>query len=288
MLRYCLSAALFCAAALAQTPATLPEFEVASIKPSGNILERVNVGLKIDGAQVHAAQMSVKDYIQMAYKVKFYQVDGPDWMASARFDLDAKIPDGVPSDKIPEMLQSLLATRFGLKMHRGTKDYPVYALTVASDGVKMTSTPDNDPSFDDCRKGVNVKVDGGRGGVNANYGCGAFFRFGDNKLVGKRLAMQYFADILGRFTDRPIVDQTNLKDRYDFELALSTEDYYAMLIRSAVNAGVTLPPEAMRLMNNSDDTLMMALRRLGLKLEQKKAPIETVVVDEIRKTPSEN
>jgi uncharacterized protein (TIGR03435 family) len=44
----------------------------------------------------------------------------------------------------------------------------------------------------------------------------------------------------------------------------------------------------MRLMANSDQSLTMALRRLGLKLESRKAPVETVVVDAMRKTPSEN
>jgi uncharacterized protein (TIGR03435 family) len=287
MSRIAVLAAIVCASGVfAQAP--LPEFEVASIKPSGNILEHVNVGLKIDGAQVHAAQMSVKDYVQIAYRVKFYQVDGPDWMSGTRFDIDAKIPEGVSAEKIPEMLQSLLVSRFGLKVHRGTKDYPVYGLLVAADGPKMKATPESDETFAACRSGVDVKVDGGRGGVKAEYGCGAFFAFGDNKLEGKRLNMTYFADILGRFTDRPIVDMSNLKDRYDFSLDLSQEDYMAMLIRSAVNAGVTLPPEAMRLMNSSDNTLQMAMRRLGLKLEQKKSPVETIVVDEIRKTPGEN
>ena len=286
MTRLPLAAVLCVSAAFAQSPR--PEFEVASIKPSGNIQEHVNVGLKLDGAQVHAAQMSLKDYVQIAYRVKFYQVEGPDWIAGARFDIDAKIPEGVSGEKIPEMLQALLETRFSMKMHRGTKDFPIYALVVGSEGPKMKSTPESDETFNACRSGADVKVDGGRGGVKAQYGCGAFFAFGDNKLEGKRLAMPYFADILGRFTDRPIIDATNLKDRYDFSIDLSQEDYMAMLIRSAVNAGVTLPPEAMRLMNSSDNTLIMALRRLGLKLDQKKSPVETIVVDEMRKNPSEN
>jgi uncharacterized protein (TIGR03435 family) len=135
---------------------------------------------------------------------------------------------------------------------------------------------------------LDLKASGGREGVNLNYGHGTTFAFADNKIEGRRLTMQVFVDILGRFTDRPVVDMTKLTAPYDFTIDLSQEDYMAMLIRSAVNAGVTLPPEAMRLMNSSDNTLMMAMRRLGLKLENRKAPIETVVVDEMRKTPGEN
>ena len=245
------------------------------------------MGVHIDGAQVHVAQMSLKDYIQIAWKLKYYQVDGPAWIAGARYDIDAKIPDGASRDQVPEMLQRLLETRFGLKAHRGTKDLPVYALVAAPDGIKMKATPADDAQFAPC-KNIDVKVQGGRGGVNADYGCGTSFSFGDNKLTGNKLSMQMFADMLGRFTDRPVQDMTKLPDRYDFTLELSQEDYMAMLIRSAVVAGVNLPAEALRMMNTSDDSLMMALRRLGLKLEPRKAPLEVVVVDEMKKDPSAN
>ncbi len=279
------SIALLAGAGFGQTAA--PEFEVASIRPSGSIQENVHVGVHIDGAQVHVAQMSLKDYIQIAWKLKYYQVDGPAWIAGARYDIDAKIPDGASRDQVPEMLQRLLETRFGLKAHRGTKDLPVYALVAAPDGIKMKATPADDAQFAPC-KNIDVKVQGGRGGVNADYGCGTSFSFGDNKLTGNKLSMQMFADMLGRFTDRPVQDMTKLPDRYDFTLELSQEDYMAMLIRSAVVAGVNLPAEALRMMNTSDDSLMMALRRLGLKLEPRKAPLEVAVVDEMKKDPSAN
>src|SRR5579883_1013249 len=277
--------ALFAAACFGQKAA--PEFEVASIKPSGSLQENVHVGIHIDGAQFHAAQMSLLDYTDIAYKVKYYQVDGPAWMAGVRFDIDATIPDGASRDDVPDMLRQLLETRFGLKAHRGTKDLPIYAMVVAPDGIKMKATPADDAQFAPC-KNVDVKVQGGRGGVNADYGCGTSFSFGDNKLTGNKLSMPMFADMLARFTDRPVQDMTKLPDRYDFTLDLSQEDYMAMLIRSAVVAGVNLPPQALAMMNGSDDSLMMALRRLGLKLEPRKAPFEVIVVDDIRKEPSAN
>jgi uncharacterized protein (TIGR03435 family) len=69
---------------------------------------------------------------------------------------------------------------------------------------------------------------------------------------------------------------------------LSEDDYRAMLIRSAVAAGVQLPPQALRLMETSDGSLFSALKPLGLKLESRKAPIEMLVVDSALKTPTEN
>src|SRR6516164_5420161 len=122
---------LVSAAAFAQTAPPPAEFEVASIKPSpAPVPGQVNAGVKIDGAQVHARFLSLKDYIQSAYKVKNYQVEGPAWLGSERFEIDAKLPAGAAREQVPEMLQKLLAERFELKVHREAKDFPVYGLLV--------------------------------------------------------------------------------------------------------------------------------------------------------------
>ena len=115
---------MLCAAAsavlLAQTPPARLEFEVASIKPSvaTPASGQVHVGVQIDGAQFHCGYLSLKDYIRIAYKVKDYQVTGPDWIAQERFDIHAKLPARAPRDQVMEMLQTLLEQRFQLKMHR--------------------------------------------------------------------------------------------------------------------------------------------------------------------------
>src|SRR5437762_6810342 len=90
------------AAAFGQTPARV-EFEVASIKPSGPQQQgTASVGVHIDGAQVRCSFLSIKDYIGMAYRMKAYQVMGPDWLASERFDISAKLPEGAKPSQIPE------------------------------------------------------------------------------------------------------------------------------------------------------------------------------------------
>src|SRR5689334_5896374 len=93
-------------------PARL-EFEVASIKPvpPQDPGSRVNVGVKVDGSQVHISWFSLKDYVRAAYQVKVYQVVGADWMGSERYNIDAKLPEGATREQVPEMLQSLLAER---------------------------------------------------------------------------------------------------------------------------------------------------------------------------------
>ena len=134
---------------LAQTPPARPEFEVASIKPSASGPavgggQQVHVGVQIDGAQVHCSYLSLKDYIRIAYQVKDFQITGPDWMASERFDIHAKLPAG-GRDQLRPMLQNLLEDRFQIKMHRASKEFPVYAIVVAKNvlgaGVRYAHVP---------------------------------------------------------------------------------------------------------------------------------------------------
>lgn len=283
-----LSAPLF-----AQSSAPKPEFEVASITRSGDIVagspRQVNIGIKIDGAQFHSTSFALKDYIRIAFKVKDYQVEGPDWIASERFDISAKIPAGAARDSVPEMLQSLLEERFGLKVHRDRKEFPVYGLLAPHKERLKESPPDATDGSDAGQAAVDVSATGGRGGVNVNYGHGSYVNFADNRLDAKKLSMPVLAEWLGRFLDRPVVDMTNLTGIYDYKLEITPEDYRAMLIRSAIAAGVALPPEALRLLEGAtDDSLYSALQGYGLKIEPRKAPLDVIVVDHIDKAATAN
>src|SRR5258708_15996695 len=113
-----------------------PQFEVASIRPAAPATDRINVGVHVDGARISCRYLSVKDYIRMAYKVKDYQITGPDWMAGERFDISATLPAGAQNDQVAAMLKALLAERFQMKMHRESKDFPVYALALGKGGLK--------------------------------------------------------------------------------------------------------------------------------------------------------
>ena len=101
--------------------------------------------------------------------------------------------------------------------------------------------------------------------------------------------MPTFADTLGRFLDRPAVDMTGLKGSYDFTMEFAPDDFRAMIIRSAIYAGVSLPAEALRALDSvSGDSLFAAIEGLGLKLDRRKAPIDVLVIDHIEKRPTEN
>jgi uncharacterized protein (TIGR03435 family) len=102
-----------------------PSFEVATIRPAPPTPPQgVAVGVHIDGAQFHATFMTLRDYMGMAYRLKLYQISGPDWTGSERFDVSATLPDGSLPAQLPNMMQSLLEERFQLKMHRRKRTSP--------------------------------------------------------------------------------------------------------------------------------------------------------------------
>src|SRR5271167_4344529 len=112
-------AACACLASLAlgfaQQPGDKPAFEVASIKPSDpNPSNRMFIGLKADAGTVRYTNITLKDCIRAAYRVRDFQIQGPDWMNRVRFEITAKLPAAASMEQIPEMLQGLLAERFGM------------------------------------------------------------------------------------------------------------------------------------------------------------------------------
>ena len=278
------------ASAFAQT-ASRPEFEVATIRPSTpTATETITAGVRIDGAQARWAALTFKDFIASAYRVKRYQVSGPDWISSDRFDIAATLPTGSSASQIPDMLQRLLEERFQVKMHREKKDFPVYVLEIAKGGLKMQETkPDQNAVSADPQAPVNITGSGSSQGVSINLGRGSSYTFSSNKFEAKRLTMAALAGGLERFVDRPIVDMTDLQGSYDFVLDLTEEDYRAMLIQAAVTAGVVLPPQALRLLDGASlPSLFDAMQKVGLRLDARKTPLDLLVIDDARKTPTEN
>lgn len=268
---------------------TRKEFEVASIRAVGDQPPtQIAAGLHIDGSQVRLTYFSLKDDIGIAYRMRLNQIIGPDWLGSLRFDISAKLPEGAQQSDVGEMLQSLLADRFQLKLHREMREFPVYALGVGPGGFKIAESA---PADSVSRRGnpVNIAAGGSAAGVTIDLGEGSSFVLGSTTLETKKLSMATFADMLTRFLDRPVVDQTNLKAAYDLKLDLTAEDRMVMLIRSAVAAGVVLPPQALALLDlGSSDSLTTALKRIGLTLDARRAPLEVLVIDQVQKTPTEN
>ncbi|HEY3837711.1 MAG TPA: TIGR03435 family protein [Bryobacteraceae bacterium] len=323
------AALILAAAALAQTPPAAPlSFEVASIKaappidPMKMMQGKMHIGMKVDQARVDIGFASLTDLIRFAYKVKPYQVSGPEWMASQRFDVMAKMPDGATKDQVPEMIQSLLAERFKLIARKESKDYPVYALVVGKNGPKMKAadpvvappppppadgastkmsmvvpTPDGDMRVTPNPDGRGATMSGGAfGQMKITVGEGGMMR-----LEFASVTMTSFAEILTRFSERPVIDMTELKGNYQLALDLSMEEMRNIMRAQAAQMGIAVPMGGGHMGGDggkggpadsastpSGNSILGAVQQLGLKLEPRKTAIDTVVVDHLEKTPTDN
>jgi uncharacterized protein (TIGR03435 family) len=304
-------------ALLGQAPAVTPAFEVAAIRAAPSMTDfiqqfqagKAKIGMTIDGSRVDVGFSSLADLIRIAYRVKTYQVQGPDWMAQQRFEIQAKIPDGVSEDKVPEMLQSLLAERFKLTIHRDKKELPVYALIVGKSGPKLTeaSAKPDDPIPDSPGRGMTIGTekgqmkivqDGKGGAVMQGAGQAGTTRIamvnGAVHLEMTKVTLASLADTLAPLVDRPVLDLTELKGTYQMALDLPIEDLQILAQKQAATLGIpspSPPPSA----NPADlastpggSAIFSAIEKLGLKLDARKAPVETIVVDHLEKTPTAN
>lgn len=286
------AAAIFLPAiAFAQTAPSGAQFEVASIRPVPAIDSSVKIGMHMDGSQVRFEALSLRDCIRIAWQIKDFQVSGPDWIASDRFTITAKVPDGgASSEQIQEMLRNLLVARFKMTFHNEKKEFSVYGLEAAKGGIKMKETVP-DPMTDNAPpKSVNVSGGGSAQGVYIDLGGGAFYSFADNKFTGHKLTMQRIADALAIYMDKPVVNMTGLPEtkNYDVTLEVTPDDYRVMLIRSGIRAGVNLPPEVVRMADGSIDSFYSALDTAGLKMNAQKTPLDVMVLDKVEKNPAEN
>ena len=296
-----MSKSFYLAAAVALLPIVIAaqnapahlEFEVASIRPAPPMDASVKLGMHVDGSQVHFTGMSLRDCMRHAWQLRTYQVVGPDWVAADRWDIVAKVPAGATSDQVRVMLQSLLTDRFKLAFHPEKKDFPVYALVAAKGGLRLKETPPDpvsDPAAASAKPATDVTASGSAAGVFVDLGQGSWYSFADNKLTGHKLTMARIADTLSGYMDKPVVDMTGAPANtfYDLSFDITPEDYRTMLIRSAIAAGVALPPGAERLADLPTESLTTAMEGAGLKLDSRKAPLDVMVIDHAEKTPTEN
>lgn len=258
-------------------------FEVASIKPAQpSPAGQMRIGMRADAGMLRYTNVSLKEIIRVAFRVKEFQVRGPDWIGSARFDIVAKLPAGASQDQIPEMLQDLLNERFKLAVHRETKEHPIYALVVTKGGPKLKAAegPLPEPSA--------PPPNPGKGPV----GGGAMMMMVDPNgvhLKAPSATLATLAEMISRFSERPVVDMTGLQGQYEFDLVFAPETMHGMPgpLRAGPppGDGGAAPAEAPA---EAADTISDAVQRYGLKLEPRKAPVEIVVVDHIEREPTEN
>jgi uncharacterized protein (TIGR03435 family) len=261
-----------------------PAFEVASVKASPPPVAGSGIahGCKPDPAIVNCTGATLKMLLMRAYKVRYFQIEGPAWIETENYEVSAKVPEGAPAGDVPAMLATLLAQRFAVKLHKETRMLPSYDLMVAKGGPKLREIdPANLPAMPEPGSALPPSP-GGRGvpppvskmpvgvlGVRMNSN-------GATTMQGN-VTMGDLASYLTGSLSRPVFDRTGLKGAYAVELSY---------LGPEVGRTGDGPPQPDA--NSPIATLFQAVQTLGLKLEPKKEPLEMIVVDSANKVPSEN
>jgi uncharacterized protein (TIGR03435 family) len=263
-----LAVCIFLGSPIAWDQAAKPGFEVASVKvresPPG--ITGLQIGgpsaLRISGNRV-ATFGTLTQFVMAAYELRLHQVSGaPEWTDREgnplAFDIQAKAEgaDPLAPDLARQMMQTLLADRFRLKLHRETKEMPVYVVTADKNGPRLKETA----------PGTESK-------------SSAAFSGGVSKFSYANLSMSDLVTHIASNFDRPLLDKTGLKGSYDFTLEyrrvnpqMFTNEAAAMAQRGNAGAG---------------PSIFDALKLLGLKVTQSKEPFEITIIDHAEK-PSEN
>lgn len=323
--------ALLAMAAFAQTR---PAFEVATIKPSPPMDPakmvaamqaggKMPVGANIDAHRAEYLYLDLKTLLTYAYGVKPYQITGPDWMSTTRFDIVAKMPEGSTKDDAPKMLQTLLEDRFKLTTHRTSAEHPVLALVVGKSGPKLKASAEKPVAIDENAplKPGELSMNGPDGPVRVRVDVTTGSSVIDMGLKGKmsyRLnpatqsfhidfsmtTMSGFADMitqlftqLGGTGGRQVVDMTGIQGNYDATVELSLAELIAMARAAGADIPAGVPggpggqgnaPAVASDPSGGGSSLADAVQSMGLKLDSRKAVVDQFIVDHIEKTPTEN
>lgn len=242
-------------------------FEVASIKAS-QAPDFRGISMRfLPGGRLVATNIPVVWLIADAYNVspQSPRLKGmPEWVWSARFDVEAKAPEGAVPPNLPDrllrermrlMLQALLADRFKLTVRRETSEASVYALVVGKNGPKLKPSSIDEKNCDEkCHS-----MQGGQG----------------RGLHGRAIDTADMAQFFEDYADRPVIDRTSLSGLFDVD----TTGWLPMRGKPGQPGGKAEDGSDMDVM----PTMFTVVETLGLKLESQKARVETIVVDRVER-----
>jgi uncharacterized protein (TIGR03435 family) len=260
-------------------------FEVASVKPSTppESGARRSIGCRggpgdEDPGLFRCDNASAASLVRNAYRLETYRLSAPE---STLFDISAKVQPGITRDELRTMLQNLLAARFQLAVHHEQRELPMYELTVANNGPKLKESsgpPSNDPPPPAQPGKPRFPVGNDGLPVFPSRTNMMFMMPGRARRQAADETMEHFAQFLSNQLHRPVVDATRLTGKYDITL---TWAYELPGMPPSPDAGSAADAEPL-------PDLIQAVQSLGLKLEQKKGPVDVLVVDHMEKTAKEN
>ena len=237
-----------------------------------------------------------------AFRIDAFQLSAPGWLDAVRFDIQATYPVDARG-QVPAMLQRLLVERFGLVSHTEPRRIDAYELTVGKDGLKipeveavndlekdftkessLASTLDQtQETFDGpVRSMVIPELIGNRMVTARSLYVFRTTPRSTNEIDATRITMTEFAGLLSVNLDRPVIDNTGLRGVYRFKVELDRSAMAARMLSQLA------PDRAAALKEPTGVSTFKAVEALGLKLDERRAPFNVLVVDKIERTPTEN
>jgi uncharacterized protein (TIGR03435 family) len=231
-----------------------PTFEVATIKPTApEVSEKY---FRVYGRRFLTQDTSVAELMEVAYGVHRSQIAGaPAWVSEEKFDV-AATPDGVgePSGgQWTSMVKKLLVERFQLRVHQEKKELSVYVISVGKEGAKNFRKSESTYPL------PSLEFNSGKGGV---------------MLPARNATMAQFAAMLqAAVLDRPVVDQTGMVGKFDFELTFMPEE----------SEFGGRPPKVAATDDPAPPLSEALQQQLGLRLSTEKIPVDVLVVDRVER-----
>jgi uncharacterized protein (TIGR03435 family) len=218
-------------------------------------------------------------------------LDLPAWVAGTRYDIEARAPAGATKDQMRLMMQSLLAERFKLAVHKETRQAPVFALAQEKPGTVGPQLHPH-PASDTCATTVFPDTAGApaekNGAQNSAAGtsqtlpipCGMIARLpsggpGRHRIGGRNVTLAMLAESLPAQTGlatfpRPVIDRTGLSGTFDFSLEWTQAAANDMAVGPNAQGEEPGPPIAQAIK-----------QQLGLKLESTRGPVELLAIDHV-------
>jgi bla regulator protein blaR1 len=259
-------------------------FEASTVKTNRTGGMRVMMRMAPGGIW-DASNVTLESMIRLAYRLQEFQLTGgPAWIYTDRFDIQAQSAQGVAPGQFGERMQSLLTERFNLKLHRETRELPIYALMfAASDG---SPGPDLTPATVDCVAFARDRaVTAARGRAptllpqqpGERPTCGTVT--GPGRLAGGGVTMEQLASSLSQYTGRMVLDRTGVNGSFDYELRFA---YDPALRGRGPGGGLPRPPERASPAEAEGVSIFAAVQeQLGLKLDAQRAPVDVMVIDSV-------
>jgi uncharacterized protein (TIGR03435 family) len=221
--------------------------------------------------------------IQRAYAVQAFQVvGGPAWINTDGYDVEAKPKGDTDRKQMWLMLQTLLADRFKLTLHRETRKLPVYDLKAVKRGPKLPM-PKAVECFSQPPDAPPAPPPPGQ--TDCGYVAGPLGSTGLLQLEGSKVHMADLVSKLALVLGRSVLDKTEFTGEFDLNLSFTADEATMGLPGSGGPGdpgGSPLPTDL-----NVPNIFAALEEQLGLKLVRAKGPVEVLVIDHVER-PSEN